>query len=209
MIHLLLIDDHPVVRAGYRLLLEQDGSMQVVQQADHAHQALTLLGELSVDVVVTDVTMPQGDVWSLLRGIASLVTKPRVVVASMHNDPLLVQRCLHAGAQAFVTKNAPPHTLIDAIHSVLQGRRFVSDDVAELANEQKMQWQGIESLTERERHVWRMLALGQSAAQCAQALQLSSKTVANYQSLIKEKLQVDTVGGLVRLAQQYQWLLQA
>ena len=204
MIRLLLIDDHPVVRSGYRRLLELDGSMCVIAEANDAQQGEAMLNVHAVDVVISDVSMPEGDVWRVLSAIAKMQTAPKGLVCSMHDDAMLVHRCLQAGAQGFVTKNSPPDELIAAVQAVDAGQRYISRDVEPLAPSQRDELQRVNSLTQREREVWRLLSLGMSAAECATALSLSHKTVANYQTLIKEKLQVSTTSALVRLAQRHQ-----
>ena len=97
MIRLMLVDDHPVVRSGYRRLLELDHRMCVVTEASHALLALELLREHETDVVISDVSMPQADIWQLFEGLKSLSARPKVLVCSMHDDAILVTRCLAAG----------------------------------------------------------------------------------------------------------------
>ena len=209
MIRLMLVDDHPVVRSGYRRLLELDHRMCVVAEASHALQALELLRQHEIDVVISDVSMPQADIWQLFEGLKSLSARPKVLVCSMHDDAILVTRCLAAGAWGFLTKNSPPDELIDAVHCVFSGRRYISQDVRQLQAQQRDELERVNSLTAREREVWRMLSQGLSAAECAQAMNLSQKTVANYQTLIKEKLQVNTTSALVHLAQRHHLLDEA
>jgi DNA-binding NarL/FixJ family response regulator len=217
MIRVFLVDDHPVVRSGYRRLLEQERAFHVVGEASHADEALQWLiqtegdsaGHPAVDVIVSDVSMPNGDVWLLLRALAAQVSAPRVLICSMHDDPLLVRRCLDSGAAGYVSKNAPPLSLLDAVRLVHDGLRYVSEDIAPVSQEQQQQLAVIAALSPRERDIWRLLASGLSAAQCAEQLALSHKTVANYQTTIKDKLQVTSVSALVHLAQKYQWLVES
>jgi two-component system invasion response regulator UvrY len=203
-----------VVRSGYRRLLEQERAFEVVGEAAHAEQALAYLEGASadhpaIDVIVSDVSMPHGGVWPLLRALGSQGSAPRVLICSMHDDPLLVRRCLDSGAAGYVSKNAPPLSLLDAVRLVHDGLRYVSEDIAPVSREQQQQLATISELSARERDIWRLLASGLSVAACAEQLALSHKTVANYQTTIKDKLQVTSASALVHLAQKYQWLLES
>jgi DNA-binding NarL/FixJ family response regulator len=211
MIRVFLVDDHPVVRSGYRRLLEQEGAFEVVDEAMQAQEALHKLQSTStnhVDVIVSDVSMPNGGVWPLLSALKEKTNAPRVLICSMHDDPLLVRRCMDAGAAGYISKNAPPLTLLQAVRLVHDGLRYISEDITPMSAEQNKQVSIITSLSQRERDVWRLLASGLTANECAQRLSLSAKTVANYQTMIKDKLQVNSASALVHLAQKYQWMLE-
>jgi DNA-binding NarL/FixJ family response regulator len=207
MIHVLLVDDHPVVRTGYARLLEQTGEMQVVAEADSAEQAIEhwINGPVP-DVVVTDLSMPGMGGLELIRRLLARAPEARVLVFSMHDSDALVQRALEAGALGFVAKSAPPQVLVDAVREVAAGRRTWHADAAAsdgpsrgsagLAGDQAR----LASLTEREFALFRLLAQGHPLAECAVLLGVSSKTASNYQTLIREKLGVSTSAALVHLA---------
>ena len=217
MIRVLLVDDHPVVRTGYARLLEQAGDMAVVAEADSAERALEqLYTGLVADVVVTDLAMPGLGGLELLRRVLARWPQARVLVFSMHDSDALVQGALDAGAAGFVAKSSPPQLLVQAVREVAAGRQLpgpggvlgagalaslgpgtasrvgptgLAADQARLAE-----------LTEREYALFRLLAQGESLADCARQLGLSSKTVSNYQTLIREKLGVSTSAALAHLA---------
>lgn len=202
MIRLLLVDDHPVVRTGYQRLLEQAGDIAVVAQAERTDQAYAEYVAHSPDVTVTDLSMPGSGGLDLIRRILARDSTARVLVFSMHDGALLVRRALDAGARGFLSKSAAPDSLIEAVRAVHAGQRYLSEDLSPALLERDMRYEAaqLESLTAREFEVFRLLAQGHTLNECAETLNLSPKTVANYQTLIKEKLGVSTSAGLVHLA---------
>lgn len=200
MIRLLLVDDHPVVRAGYRHLLEQDGDMVVVAQAASVDEASALFSLHAPDVTVTDLSMPGSSGLELIRRLRERDAQARVLVFSMHDSDRLVRRALDLGALGFVSKSSPPECLIDAVHSVRAGRRYLSPAVAQRLSAGAVESHAFDSLTQREFEIFRLLSRGESPATCAHALHLSQKTVSNLQSLIKDKLGVQTTAAMAHLA---------
>lgn len=203
MIRVLLVDDHPVVRSGYQRLLAQDGGVQVVAEADTAARGLQAFLTHQPDITITDLSMPGGGGLSLLDDIVRLQPQAKVLVCSMHDSPLMVDTALAHGACGFVSKNASPDELVNAVYAAQRGQRMPRQDLREQDTQAQLEQARVASLTPRERDIWRLLAQGLSAAECAQALQLSLKTVANNQSLIKEKLGVGSSTALVHLAQRH------
>ena len=212
MIRVLLVDDHPVVRTGYARLLEQAGDMAVVAEADGAEGALEqLYTGLVADVVVIDLAMPGLGGLELLRRVLVRWPQARVLVFSMHDSEALVQRALEAGAAGFVAKSSAPQVLVQAVRAVAAGRRPPGFDAGAAAHGlpgpvpaaqrgQAADQARLAELTEREFALFRLLAQGHSLADCARELGLSSKTVSNYQTLIREKLGVSTSAALAHLA---------
>lgn len=202
MIRVLLVDDHPVVRAGYQRLLEQAGDIAVVAQADRVDKAYAEFVAHMPDVIVTDLSMPGSGGLELIRRILARDASARVLVFSMYDSPLLVRRALDAGARGFLSKSSAPETLIEAVRTVHRGHRYLSNDFSPALLERDTRYEAsqLDSLTAREFEIFRLLAQGRSLNECAQALNLSPKTVSNYQTLIKEKLGVSTSAALVHLA---------
>lgn len=205
MISVLLVDDHPVVRAGYSRLLEQDGGIVVVAQAASVDEGYAAFVEHQPDVTVSDVSMAGTGGLELLRKICLREAAARVIMCSMHDSPALVRSAFSGGATGFVTKNAPPDNLLLAVRQAMLGQFYLSDDLPrgllyESTNEEADR---VSQLTLREVEIWRLLALGHTAAECAQLLNLSLKTVANNQTLIRDKLGVSTSAALVHLAQRH------
>ena len=206
MIRVLLVDDHPAVRAGYARFLEQAGGMTVVAEAACATSGYAAYLDEQPDVTVCDVSMPEVSGLELLRKIRQRDATAKVLLCSMHDDPSLVRSALAHGAMGFVTKQAPPDRLISGVRAVHAGQRYLSEDL-QLAQHQNPSGDDAERIAQlslRELEIWRLLAQGCSAAECAQRLNISLKTVANNQTQIKEKLAVNSSAALVHLAQRHQ-----
>ena len=203
MITVLLVDDHPVVRSGYQRLLDQDGGVQVVCEADNALTGLQAFEHHRPDITITDLSMPQTGGLQLLADIRQRAPAAKVLICSMYDTPHLVQTALDQGASGFVSKNASPDNLVTAVYAAQRGEIYLSDDIRGRHHHHDDEKARVASLTPRELDIWRLLALGHTAAECAQALDLSLKTVANNQTLIKDKLGVSTSAALVHLAQRH------
>ena len=201
-IRVMLVDDHPVVRAGYRRLLEQGGDIAVVAEAGTGEAAYALHLQQAPDVCVTDLSMPGIGGLELLRKLLARDARARVLVFSMHDTPQLIARALDGGACGFVSKQADPEHLVDAVRAAHAGRRYLDPHSAPgvLQDTASMEAQRLSSLSQREFEIFRLLAEGHSAADCARLLHLSSKTVANHQTCIREKLDVPGPAALVHLA---------
>jgi two-component system invasion response regulator UvrY len=204
VISLLLVDDHPVVRAGYQRLLEQMGEMAVVAQAGDVDQAYAQFVQHRPAVTITDISMPGSSGLELLRRVLERDASARVLVFSMHDSEAVVRRALGLGARGFVTKSCDPDTLIDAVKQVHLGQRFLSADLpVALLNSPALSPvvdPQFESLTPREYEIFRLLAAGKSLPDCARSLHLSPKTVSNHQTLIKEKLGLGSSAAMALLA---------
>jgi two-component system invasion response regulator UvrY len=201
-ISILLVDDHPVVRQGYRRVLENQRDFRVVAEADTAASAYTAFKTHAPDVVVMDISMKGASGLEAVRNIRSRDGHARILVFSMHSEAALVKAAFSAGAGGYVTKSTEPVALIHAIRSVARGERAMSDDVAHtLAAESLNSSQSIlDRLAEREIEILRQLAAGSTTEQIAANLNLSIKTVQNYHYLVKAKTGLDTDAQLVRLA---------
>ncbi len=201
MIRVLLADDHPVVRSGYLRLLELDGGIRVVGEAGSGDAAYAAWQALAPDVLVTDISMPGGGL-ELIRRVLARDALARVLVFSMHDGAALVVQALAAGAAGYVTKGSAPEALIDAVRAVHAGQRWLSPDVARHAQRRAPggEQERLAELSAREFETFRLLAQGRSVDECATELKLSPKTIANHQTLIKEKLGVATLAALAHMA---------
>ena len=206
MIRVLLIDDHPVVRTGYKRLLLQEPGLEVVAEATNADEGYQTFQQYLPDVTVTDVSMPGAGGLSLLQKILQRQADAKVLVCSMYDSPQLVQRALDHGARGFVSKNAEPEELVRAVQAIYIGQQYLSQGLhTEISSgEFALESQRIVSLSTREYEIFRLLALGHTLAECADALFISQKTVSNNQTQIKEKLHLETMTALVHLAQRHQ-----
>ena len=201
MITVLLVDDHPVVRSGYRRLLEQAGGIRILAEADDAEQAYTRYCDLAPDLTLTDLSMPGAGGLELIRRLRARDAHARVLVVSMHDSQALVRRALDAGALGFVSKSAAPEGLVAAVRAVAGGQRHLGPGLAPDAPQGEAAREAqLALLTEREFAVFRLLAQGHSVAECADILKLSTKTLSNYQTLVKDKLGVATTAAMAHLA---------
>jgi DNA-binding NarL/FixJ family response regulator len=203
-ISVLLVDDHAVVREGYRRLLERQGDIVVIGEAGDAAEAHALFSACDPQIVVMDITLPGTSGIEAMQRM--LVYKPgtRVLVFSMHEEAIFARRALQAGAFGYLTKASAPDVLVEAVHAVAEGKRYLSADIArKLAlREAGIEQQGADKLSARELEVLRLLTQGRSVREIAERMGLNAKTVANHQSTIKQKLGADTAIQLLIKANQ-------
>jgi two-component system invasion response regulator UvrY len=199
---LLLVDDHAIVRAGYRHLLEKQERFTVVGEAATADEAYAMFRQYRPDVVITDLAMPGASGLEAIQRILRADAAAHVLVFSMHVSPDLALAAMSAGALGYVTKSSPPDVLLRAVADVLVGRKALSPDIAQalalarLAGQRKP----LEDLTPREFDVLCMLVSPASVHEIAQRLHLSIKTIHNLHYQIKSKLGVSSDIELTRLA---------
>lgn len=198
----LLVDDHAVVREGYRRLLEIGGGITVVGEASSAAEAYQMFCALTPDVVVMDIALPGVSGIEALRRILAHEPKARVLMFSMYEDTIFVRRALEAGAAGYLTKAAAPRVLVEAVASVSCGRRFLSPDVAQMLALQPTSAERVtpDVLSAREFEVLKLLADGCTLNEIAQQLGLNPKTVSNHQSAIRQKLGAETATQVLRAA---------
>jgi two-component system, NarL family, invasion response regulator UvrY len=201
-IRILLVDDHAVVRAGFRLLLSSVDTIEVIAEAERGEQACKLFVDCQPDVVVMDLSMPGIGGLECIRRICSREPQAKVLVFSIHDEMVYVNRALSAGAKGYLTKNTAPERLIEAVQEIAGGGIYLEPGLGvtgsdPLAEDYK---NSINVLSPREFDVFRLLAKGLTTHEVANELCLGYKTVANYSTQIKTKLNVSTVAELVRMA---------
>lgn len=208
-VRVMLVDDHAVVRAGYRRLLELEPDCVVSAECADADAALSLLQQRvppGVDVMVLDLSMPGRSGFDLLRRSALRWPGIGLLVFSMHDSPAMVAQALQAGAAGFVTKSSPPEVLVQALRRVAAGERGVlSPDLAATAGAPTA-LAPHQALSAREFQVLLGLVAGEPIEAIAERLHLSGKTVSNYQTGIRQKLGISTALELLRYAQQHRLL---
>ena len=200
-----LADDHAVVRAGYRRLLELEPDIAVVAEygdADAAYGGLTA-DEDAVDLLVLDLSMPGRSGLEVLRRLAQRLPDLPVLVFTMHDSAAMVGQCLKAGAAGFVTKSSSPEVLVDAVRRVARGERVLSPDVARHAPGRGAEAPPHAELSSREFDILQQLLAGRGVEEIAQMLRLSAKTVSNYQTQIRQKLGVGTAVELLRYGREH------
>ena len=199
----LLVDDHSVVREGYRRLLERESGIKVVGEAGDAAQACERALTLQPDVVVMDIGLPGVSGIDAMRRMLAHRPTLRVLMFSMHDDAIFCSRALAAGAMGYLSKASAPETLVQAVQAVARGERYLSADVArKLAQAAQGGSSVLDDLTAREFEVLRLLAKGATLGSIAEKLGVSEKTVANHQSAIREKLGIRNGVQLARFAEQ-------
>ena len=202
-----LADDHAVVRSGYRRLLELEGDIAVVAEfgdADAAYNAFNGHDALAttIDLLVLDLSMPGRSGLELLRRLSARRPELAVLVFTMHDGAAMLDQCLRAGAAGFVTKSSAPEVLVDAVRRAARGEIALSPDMAALAA-QAHAGPPHTRLTSREFDILQQLIAGRAVEDIAQTLRLSNKTVANYQTRIRQTLGVGSAVELLRYAREH------
>jgi DNA-binding NarL/FixJ family response regulator len=200
-IRVLLVDDHPVVRAGYRRLLEQHADLSVVGEAGDVDGAFARFGETQPDVTVADLSLPRRSGLELIRMICSGNEAARVLVFSMHDGAALVRRVFDLGALGFLSKSAAPEHLPEAVRTVHRGQRYVSSDIRPQLIDGRTSLEAIRlaSLPPRSSR-FSDARRGSVGSGMRRGPRPDCEDISNYQTLIKEKLGVSTSAALVHLA---------
>jgi two-component system, NarL family, invasion response regulator UvrY len=203
MIRVLLVDDHAVVRTGFRLLLQSLADLSVVAEADSGEAACQIYIDLAPDVVVMDLAMPGMGGLEALRRIRARHPQARVLALSAHDDPMHARRSLQEGALGFLSKRSAPEALLEAVTTVAAGRRYIDPALAQklaLAEFDGGSKSPVERLSEREFEVFVRLAGGATVQRIAQDLKLSASTVGTHLYNIKQKLNVENQSELTLIA---------
>ena len=206
-IRILLADDHGVVRKGLRLQLEQQTDFEVVGEATDGREAIRLAEELSPDVVIMDVAMPNMNGIQATMQIVKKNANVGVIILSMYSDETYLTRSLAAGAKGYLLKDNADVDLHRAVQAVSQGKRFFSPAIADTLLEdymRQLQQRGLQDsydlLTEREKEILQLLAEGKSNKDVASALNLSLNTVETHRTRIMQKLDLHNAADIVLYA---------
>lgn len=204
-IKVMLVDDHAVVRAGLRRLMENQTDLEVSMEADNGEQAYQLYNASHVDVIVMDLSMPGMGGLESARRILGRHPSAKIIIFSMHDNPTFASQVLKAGVKGYVTKTGADSDLLKAIHEVAKGKSYISPEVAQKIALESMVGEDnpLNILSAREFEVFRLLTEGVSTEVVGERLKISHKTVANYHTMIKQKLGVNNPIEMVRLAIRY------
>ncbi|WP_332878394.1 response regulator transcription factor [Massilia sp. S19_KUP03_FR1] len=201
MIRILLVDDHAVVRNGYRRLLDAEIDLQVVGEAARADEANEVMLHTRPDVALVDLSLRGSSGFEAIRGMLARRPDLKILVLSMHEEAGHITQALRCGALGYLSKHCEPLDVIDGIRKVATGKRVFSPEIAQILACESAAGEGaLQQLTPREFEVLRMLVRGDSSQAIAGAMQLSPKTILNYLSLIRQKLGVENDFKLLHLA---------
>lgn len=201
-IKVMLVDDHAVVRMGFKLLLESDPAIEVVAEAESGEQGIKLYQEHKPDVVVMDITMPGMGGLEAIDRIKAKDEHARILVLSAHEDSVHPKRVLNAGAIGYLTKRSAAEELIKAIHTVAGGKMYLEANVAQQMAIQQISGQQnpVDVLSDREFEVFMALAKGKTTNEIAEVLCLSPRTVGTHLYNIKQKLSANNSAEIALIA---------
>ena len=201
-INVLLVDDHSVVRAGFRRLLETSPEITVIGEADTGDKAWRLFEDLGPDVVVMDLSMPGMGGLEAIEKIRKIAAQARILVLSVHENEPFPSRALQKGAAGYLTKRCAPEELVIAVREIADGKCYLGKDIARrLAAERRDSERDLlTKLTSREFQVFTLLAKGRSVAEIADTIFISPKTVHVHRANVFRKLGISTTAELVRMA---------
>jgi len=203
-IRVLIADDHALVRAGIRALVERIDNVVVVGEAGKGSEALDLVRQLGPDLILLDITMPDGNGFEVLDQVTKLYPEIKVIVLTVHEAGEYALRAVREGAAGYLPKSAASIELEQAIQTVIRGERYISPETAqntifEVTNRATKR-DLLATLSPRQREVLRLIAEGKTTKQIAQVLEISVKTVETHRAQLMERLGIHDVAGLVRYA---------
>jgi len=202
MIPILIVDDHSLVLEGYTRLINSDKRFQVIALANTGEEAYRLLKKVKPDVIITDLSLPGISGLKFTEKALSQHHDLKIIICSMHDTLNVVNASFAAGARGFVSKSSDPKCILDAIAAVQKNKIYLSEDMRNMQNKghTKLESMRLETLSSSEFETFRLLAKGHSITQIAKILSLSEKTINNYQTQIRIKLDLQTAADLVHYA---------
>lgn len=209
MIHILLVEDHAMVRAGLRALLERAGDIKIVGEASNGQEAIEMTMTLKPDLLVMDIMMPRLNGIQAAEQIRALKLPTSILLLSMYSDEGLIHQAMHSGVKGFVLKTSVSEELLQAIHAVARGETFLSKSVSSIVmdritrpNTQQTD-NPLDSLSPREKEIMQLIAEEHTSSEIGKILVISEKTVEKHRANLMDKLHVRNLAGLVRLAIKY------
>jgi DNA-binding NarL/FixJ family response regulator len=201
VITILVVDDHPIVRAGCRQLIQQIANTKVIE-AETGEEGYRLFQENYPDMVLLDITLPGIGGLEVLRKMRANRENAKVLMFSMHEDPVFASRAMQAGAKGYITKNNAADYLVEAVEKVLAGKTYLSPDTAQQLAMLNIGagTSALSDLSRRELEILRLLGEGKSMTEISNLLGISYKTVANNLTQIKSKLDINKTAELMRFA---------
>src|SRR5580698_7330932 len=206
---ILVVDDHPIVRQGLALLINQEADLLVCGEAEEAMGAMHVLASSKPDILIVDISLSGPDGLDLLKNIRNLYPTLPVLILSMHDESIYAERALRAGANGYIMKQEATEKVLVAVRRILNGEIYVSDRIANRLLKHYITGSGalrnstIADLSDRELEVFRLIGEGHGTRQIAEELHVSVKTVESYQAHIKEKLSLRSARELMQHAIQW------
>lgn len=207
--NVMIVDDHPVVRQGIQVLIQQEPDLYVGAEAGSASEALKVLDSVSPDIILLDISLKGPDGLELTKSIRAILPKVPILIVSMHDEGLYAERVLRAGANGYIMKEEVSESIVQAVRKVLSGDIYISDRMRQkilrgvAGQRSNIPVSSVERLSDRELEVFRLIGHGHGTRQIAQELHLSIKTIETYRAHIKEKLGLKNATELVRQAVQW------
>jgi len=204
-----VVDDHPIVRQGLALLINQETDLTVCGEAEEMYSALSAIQAVRPDILIVDISLNGPDGLELLKNIRLGAPRLPVLILSMHDESIYAERALRAGANGYIMKQEATEKVLVALRRILSGEIYVSDRIANsmlrhyVRGVNPSEHSSISDLTDRELEVFRLIGEGHGTRQIAETLHLSVKTVESYQAHIKEKLSLRSARELVQHAVQW------
>jgi DNA-binding NarL/FixJ family response regulator len=189
----LIVDDHAIVRAGLRQLIDSDSAFLVTAEASTAAQAMHHLRSGDIDVMLLDIALPDRNGLDLLKQIKPMTPRLKVLVCSLHQEGAYGLRALRAGAAGYVSKQAMPNVMLDALHHIAAGKKYISDELAQQLAERiddEQAWLPHQKLSDREYQTLLSIAAGMTVTEIATQLALSSKTISMYRTRLLQKMRM-------------------
>ncbi len=209
MIRVLLVEDHALVRAGLRALLERAGDIRVLGEASNGQEAVELTQSLKPDVVIMDIMMPRLNGIQAAEHIQNQKLSAKVLLLSMYSEEGLVHQALQSGAKGYVLKTSVSEELLEAVRKVALGETYLSAAVSSIVTESafhpsaSQSQNPLDNLSPREKEILQLVAEEHTSAEIATMLSISEKTVEKHRANLMEKLHVRNLAGVVRLAIKY------
>lgn len=197
----MLVDDHAVVRTGYRMLLEMSGDFSVIAEVDTGDVALDQYILWQPDVVVMDLNLPGISGMEATRRIMQFDPEAKILIFSIHDESIYIARAFDAGASGYLCKSCSPLEMVEAVRAVATGRVYSGSPMGQASNPKRHD--PIQSLSAREFEVFQLLGKGFDSREVAETLGVTAKTVSNYAIIIKEKLALGSTSELVKMATQF------
>jgi DNA-binding NarL/FixJ family response regulator len=203
MPRIVLVDDHAIVREGFKRLIELEPDLDVVAEAKNADEAVDAVTQHLPDLVAVDLSLPDGSGLPLIEHLGSISPDMKIVVLSMHDGEPYVSEALRRGARGYVTKGVAPEELVVAVRAVLAGEQYLSSDLRERrSGRSSVDLDPFNRLTAREREVFLLLAAGRAPKQVAAELGIGQKTIYIHRAAVMNKLNAGSELDLYRMAQE-------